>query len=107
MLLKSKLQNSTVIKRQSRQQPNSFSNIVKHWMPTVHLALKLEVTLGASTPKCENFVFILKTIMRDRKQSMKRARTAHLAFESDLTTKTKSSMKKNVFLQFSISYCRL
>ena len=57
-------------------------------MPTVHLALKLGATHGASTAKCENSFSVLKTIMRDRRQSMKHARKAHLvrlAFESDLT----------------------
>ena len=57
-------------------------------MPTVHLTLTLGVTLGASTAKCENSFSVLKTIMRDRRQSMKHSRKAHpiqLAFESDLT----------------------
>ena len=57
-------------------------------MPAVHLALKLGVTLGASTAKCENSFFVLKTIMRERRQSIKQARKVHfvqLAFESDLT----------------------
>ena len=36
-------------------------------MPTRHLALKLEVTPGASAAKCENSFSVLKTIMRDRK----------------------------------------
>ena len=57
-------------------------------MPTVHLTLKLEVTLGASTAKCENSFSVLKTIMQYCRQSMKHARKAHpvqLAFESDWT----------------------
>ena len=57
-------------------------------MLTVHLSLKLGVFLGASTAKCENSFCVLKTIMRDRRQSMKHARKAHLvqlAFEGDLT----------------------
>ena len=55
-------------------------------MPTVHLALKLGVTLGAFTAKCENSFYVLKTIMRDRRQSMKHAHKVHLVqlgFESD------------------------
>ena len=62
-------------------------------MPTVHLALKLEVTFGASTAKCENSFSVLKAIMRDRRQSMKHVRKADLvqfAFESDLTKKLKT-----------------
>ena len=47
-------------------------------MPTVHLALKLGVTLESSTAKCENSFSVLKTIMRDRKQSMKHACKIHL-----------------------------
>ena len=47
-------------------------------MPTVHLALKLGVILGASTAKCENSLSFQKTIMRDRRQSMKQAREANL-----------------------------
>ena len=47
-------------------------------MPIVHLALKLEVTLGASTAKCKNAFSVLKTIMRDRWQSMKHACKVHL-----------------------------
>ena len=47
-------------------------------MPTVHLALKLGVTLGASTAKCENSLSVQKTIMRDLRQSMKQAREANL-----------------------------
>ena len=57
-------------------------------MPTVYLALKLGVTLGASTANCENSFSVLKIIMRDRRQSMKHARKAdlvQLAFKSDLT----------------------
>ena len=38
-------------------------------MPIVHLALKLGVTLGASTTKCASSFSVLKTIMRDRRQS--------------------------------------
>ena len=59
-------------------------------MPTVHLALKLRVTLGASTAKCENSISVLKTIMRDRRLAINEARKAHqvqLAFEGDLTKK--------------------
>ena len=55
-------------------------------MPTVHLALKLGVFLRASTAKCENSFSVLRTIMQDRRQSMKHARKIHLvqlAFESD------------------------
>ena len=63
---------------------------MKHFnaTPTVHLALKVEVTLRAFTVEFENSFSVLKTIMRDRKQSMKHARKTHLvqlAFESDLT----------------------
>ena len=61
-------------------------------MPIVHLALKLGVILGASTAKGKSSFSVLKTIMRDRRKSMKHARKAHLvqlAFESDLT-KTKN-----------------
>ena len=39
-------------------------------MPTVHLALKLGASPGASTTKCENSFSVLKTIMRNRRQSM-------------------------------------
>ena len=69
-------------------------------MPTLHLAWKLGVTLGASTAKCENFFSVLKTVMRDCKQSIKHARKAHfvqLAFESDLTEQIKTDWKENVF----------
>ena len=69
-------------------------------MPTVYLALKLGVTLGASTAKCENSFSVLNTIMRDRKQSMKHASKAHLAqlaFESDLTKKLKLIGNKTSF----------
>ena len=61
-------------------------------MPTVHLALKLGVTLRLPQSVRIRF-FILKTIMRDRWQSMKDACKAHLvqvAFESDLTKKPKN-----------------
>ena len=61
-------------------------------MSTVHLALNQEVTLGTSIAKCKNSFSVLKTIMRDRRQSMKRACKAHLvqlAFESVLTKNTK------------------
>ena len=34
-------------------------------MPSVHLALKLGITFGASTAKSENSFSVLKTIMRD------------------------------------------
>ena len=57
-------------------------------MPTIHLALKLEFTLGSSTAKCENSLSVLKTIIRDRSQSMKhvpKARLVQLALERDLT----------------------
>ena len=79
-------------------------------MPTVHLALKLVVTFGAFTAKCENFFFVLKTIMRDRRQSMKHTRKVHfvlLAFENDLTIKLKTDWKEYVFRHFSISNRRL
>ena len=79
-------------------------------MHTAHLALKLEVTLGVSNAKCENSFSALKTIMQDRRQSMKRARKAHLVqleFESDLTKKLKTDWKGNVFQQFSTSNRRL
>ena len=75
-------------------------------MPTVHLALDLEATLGASTTKCKNSFSVLKTMMRDRRQSMKLARKAHvvqLAFESDLTKKLKTDWKVNVFQHCSTS----
>ena len=68
-------------------------------MLTVHFSLKLGVTLGASTAKCKNSFCVLKTIMRDRRQSMKHARKAHLvqlAFEGDLTRKLKSDWKKRL-----------
>ena len=57
-------------------------------IPTAYLALKLGVTLRASTAKCENSFSVLKTIKRDRRQSMKHARKAYLVklvFESSLT----------------------
>ena len=66
-------------------------------MPSLHLALKLGVTLGASTAKCENSFSALKTIMQDRKQSMEHACKAHLVFESNLTKKLKTDWKANVF----------
>ena len=78
-------------------------------MPTVHLALKLGVTLEASTAKCENSFFCSETIMRDRRQSIKHARKTHLvqlAFKSDLTNKLKTDWKEN-FRQFSTSNRRL
>ena len=53
--------------------------------PTIDLALKLGVTLGAFAAKCENFYSVLKTIMRDRRQLLKHACKAYLAFESNLT----------------------
>ena len=67
---------------------------------TLHLALKLGVTLGASTAKCENSFSVLKTVMRDCRQSMKHAPKAHLvqlAFESDLTKKLQTEWKESVF----------
>ena len=69
-------------------------------MPTVHLSLKLGVTLAASTIKCENSLSILKIIMRDRRLSVKHARKAHLvqlAFESDLTKNQQLIGKKTSF----------
>ena len=42
-------------------------------MTTVHLARKLRVTFRASTAKRENSFSVLKTIMRDCRQSMKQA----------------------------------
>ena len=69
-------------------------------MPTVHLELKLGVTLRAYTTKCENSFFVLKTTMRDRRQLVKHACKAHLiqiALESDLTKKLKTECKENVF----------
>ena len=73
-----------------KTKPITTKLLCEHWkavkaLPTVHLALKLGVTFGASVAKCENFFSVLKTIMRDRRQSMKRVRKAHLEFESDLT----------------------
>ena len=76
-----------------KTNPITTKLLCEHWkavkaMPTVHLALKLGVTLGASVAKCENSFSLLKAIMRDRRQSMKHARKAHLVqlpFESDLT----------------------
>ena len=68
-------------------------------MLTVHLALKLGVTLGAFTAKCENSFYVLKTIMRDRRQSMKHAHKVHLVqlgFESDLTKNLKLIGKKHL-----------
>ena len=69
-------------------------------MPTVHLALKLGVILEASIAKCGNFFCVLKTIVRDRWQSMKHARKAHLvqlAFENNLTKILRTDWKENVF----------
>ena len=77
-------------------------------MPTVHLALKLEVTVVAFTAKCENSFSVLKTIMRDRRQSINFARKAHLVqltFESDLTRKLKIDWKENAFQRSSTSNC--
>ena len=62
-------------------------------MPSAHLALKLEITFGASIAKCENSFSVLKTIVRDRRQSIKHPRKAYLVqlvFESDLTKKIKT-----------------
>ena len=56
-------------------------------MPTIHLALKLGFTLGASTAKCENSFPVLKIIVRERRQSMKhvpKAGLVQLALKSDL-----------------------
>ena len=61
-------------------------------IPTIHLVLKLGVTLAASTKKCENSFSVLKQIMRDCRQSTEHARKAHLVhlvLESNLT-KTKN-----------------
>ena len=79
-------------------------------MPTVHLALKLGVTFEASIAKCGNSFSVLKTIVRDRWQSMKHARKAHLvhiAFENDLTKILTTDWKENVFRQFTTSNRRL
>ena len=62
-----------------KAKPTTTKLISKHCevltvMPTIHLALKLGVTLGASTVKCENFFSVLKTIMRSRGRSMKQYR---------------------------------
>ena len=63
-------------------------------MPTVHLALKLGVTPRASIAKCKNSFSILKTIVRDRGKSMKHARKAHPAFESNFTKKNKNCLER-------------
>ena len=85
MLLRGTLQNSTVMK--TTKLVSKHCEALKA-MPTVHLALKLGVTFGASTAKRENCFSLLKTIMRDRRQLMKHARKANLVqlvFECDLT----------------------
>ena len=66
-----------------KTKPTTTKLLPKHCktlkaMPTVHLVQKLGVTLGASTAKCENCFSALKTIMQDRRQSIKHARKAHL-----------------------------
>ena len=67
-----------------KKKPTTTELLSKHCealeaMPTVHLALKLGVTIGAFTAKCEISFSVLKTIMRDRRQSIKHAHKAHLA----------------------------
>ena len=93
MLLRSTLQNATVVRRQTdNNQTFSKHCAALKAVPTLHLALKLEVILGASTEKCDNSFSILKIIMQDRRQSMKHARKAHLvefAFE-----KTKNLLER-------------
>ena len=78
-----------------KTKPTTTKILFKHCkalkaMPTVRLALKLGVTFGASTVKCENSFSVLKTIMQGRRQSMKHASKAHLVqlgFENNLTKK--------------------
>ena len=71
-------------------------------MPALHLALKVGVSHGASTAKCENSFSLLKSIIRDRSQSMhsRKAYRVQLAFESDLT---KNRLEKNISQQLSTS----
>ena len=49
----------------------------------------------------------MKTIMRDSRQSIKRACKVHFVFESDLIKKLKTDWKGNVFRQFNTSHRRL
>ena len=68
-----------------KTQPTATKLLSEHCeaikaMLTVHLALKLGVTLGAFSEKCESSFSVLKTIVRDRRQSLKRARKVHLVF---------------------------
>ena len=85
-------QNTKLHATVSALQPENinYMDVKIEAMPTVHLALKLRVTLGAFTVKCENSFSILETIVRDRRQSIKHARKVHLAFESDLERKLKT-----------------
>ena len=82
-----------------KTKPTTTKLLSKHCealkaMPTVHLALKLAVTLRTPAAKCENSFSVLKTIVRVRRKSMKHARKAHLvklAFKSDLAKKLKTN----------------
>jgi len=59
-------------------------------MPSVLHALKLSVTLGASTAMCENSFSALKNIFREIRLAMvhsRKAQLVQLAFERDLTKK--------------------
>jgi len=59
-------------------------------MPSVLHALKLSVTLGASTAMCENTFPALKNIFRENRRAVVHSRKAQLVqldFERDLTKK--------------------
>ena len=81
--------------RDEKTKPTTTKLLSEHCealkaMPTVHLALKLGVTFAVCIEKCKNSFSVPKTIIRDRRQSMKHARKVHpvqLDSESDLTKK--------------------
>ena len=75
MVLKRRLQNEKTKPTPTKLLSENCDALMA--MPTVHLALKLGVTFGASTAKCENSFSVLKTIIQDRRQSMKHARKVH------------------------------
>ena len=65
-----------ILNGNEKAKPTTIQLLSKHCealkaIPIVHLALKLGVTFGAFTAKCEKPFFVLKTIMRDRRKPMK------------------------------------
>jgi len=68
-------------------------------MPSVLHALKLSVTLGASTAMCENSFSALKNIFRESRRAMVHSRKVQLvqpAFERELTKKLSGEWKDKV-----------